>query len=68
MTPSSFGRVHALYLDTMALDYVLLKLARPAFKLPEAARHLFQSAAVHPSKIAVYSYKFLWGKARQIME
>jgi hypothetical protein len=61
--PSSFGRVYALYLDTMALGYILIKIARPAFKLPQAARHLFQSSQVFPSKVAVYSYEFLWNKS-----
>jgi hypothetical protein len=59
----SFGTVYTLYLDTMALCYVLVKLARPAFRLPRAAaRLLFPGSPVLPSKVAVYSYEFLWGK------
>jgi hypothetical protein len=57
----SFGTVYTLYLETMALCHVLVKLARPAFQLPRAARHLFAGSPVLPSKVAVYSYEFLWG-------
>jgi hypothetical protein len=57
----SFGTVYTLYLETMALCYVLVKLARPSFQLPGAARHLFAGFPVAPSKVAVYSYEFLWG-------
>jgi hypothetical protein len=61
--PSSFGKVYSLYLDTVALGYIFVKLARPTFKLPQAARPLFQSSQVSPLKVAVYSYKFLWEKS-----
>ena len=61
-TPSSFHMVYALYLDTMALSYVLVKLAKPTFMLPRKARQLLQSSKVRPSKVAAYSYKFLWKK------
>jgi len=59
--PRSFGKVYALYLDTMALGYVLVKLARPSFELPEAATYLFRSPQALPSNVAVYAYEFLWG-------
>ena len=57
--PASFRRVYALYLDTVALSYALVKLARPEFKYPNT-KHLFHSAHVLPSKVAVFTYKFLW--------
>lgn len=60
--PGSFRRIYALYLDTMALGFVLVKLSRPAFKLPDSARYLFSSSQVKPSKVAINSYRFLWGK------
>jgi hypothetical protein len=57
----SFGTVYALYLDAMALCYVLVKLARPSLQLPRAARHLFAGSPALPSKVALYSCEFLWG-------
>ncbi|MFQ5886142.1 MAG: hypothetical protein ACE5II_02785 [Anaerolineae bacterium] len=60
--PPSFGKVYALYLDTVALAYALVKLARPSFKLPGVAKHLFHIKQVRPSKVAVYTYEFLFGK------
>ena len=62
--PSSFGKVFALYLDTAALTYVLLKLARPAFKRPLAAKYIFHSPNALPSKVAVYAHGFLWSDAK----
>jgi len=58
----SFWEIFALYLDDMALEYVLVKLARPDFKQPDETRHLFKSA-VRPSKVAIYSHEFLWQTA-----
>lgn len=57
--PDSLGRVYALYLESVALGYVLVKLARPSFELPEATRYLLGSSHVRPSKVAVYAYGFL---------
>lgn len=61
--PSSFGRVFALYLQTVAVSWILLKLARPKFNLPTSAKHLFHSKTVRPSKVAMHSYEFLWGRS-----
>jgi len=61
--PASFGKVYALYLDTVALGYVLVKLARPSFGLLEATRYLFRSPHVLPSKVAVYAYECLWQRS-----
>ena len=58
--PSSFQRVNALYLDTMALSIVEVKLARPDFRLRPKMKDMFHSSNVKPSKVAVYSYQFLW--------
>jgi len=35
---NSFGRIYALYLDTMSLSYVLVKLAQHTLKLPDVTR------------------------------
>lgn len=57
--PKSFGKVFTLYLDTIALGYVLIKLARPVFNLPSEIKYLFNSPRVLPSKVAVYAYEYL---------
>lgn len=57
----SFAKVYALYLEIVALAYVLVKLARPSFKLPSVAKYLFHPKGVRPSKVACYSYEFLFG-------
>jgi len=58
----SFGTVYTLYLETMALCYVLVKLARPSFQLPRAAvRLLCPGSPVLAPKVVIYSYEFLWG-------
>lgn len=60
--PESFGTVYTLYLETIALCYVLVKLARPSFRLPRAAlRLLSPGPPVLPPKVVIYSFEFLWG-------
>jgi len=56
----SFGNLFALYLENIALEYILVKLARLDFKKPSQVKHLFQSATARPSKVAIYAYEFLW--------
>lgn len=56
----SFGRISALYCDTLALIYVLIKLSRPEFSLPAETRCIFKFPNIKPSKIAVYTYQYLW--------
>lgn len=58
--PQSFGKISALYCDTLALIYVLIKIARPKFELPSETRFIFNFPNVKPSKIAVYTYQYLW--------
>lgn len=64
----SFGRVYRLYLETIALGYVLVKLARPSFQLPRIWGYLFPVSHVEPSEVGVYSYEFLWEKPRKSWE
>ena len=59
--PQSYGRISALYCETLALIYVLIKISRPKFPLPTETRHVFKFPKVRPSKLAVYTYQFLWG-------
>jgi len=65
---NSFGRIYALYLDTMSLSYVLVKLARPTLKLPRVTRHLFRSPKVRPSKVALYAFQHLWPEFQDGLE
>ncbi len=61
--PKSFMEVYALYLETMAIGYVLVKLARLDFELSQITQDFFFQAfrdRVLPSKVAVLSYIFLW--------
>jgi len=56
----SFGKVSALYCDTLALIYVLIKISRPKFALPTETQFIFKFPNVKPSKIAVYTYQYFW--------
>lgn len=60
--PQSFGRISAMYCDTLALTFVLIKISRPTFALPKEAMYIFNFPNVKPSKIAVYTYQYLWPK------
>lgn len=57
----SFGKISALYCETLALIYVLIKISRPKFSLPTETQYVFKFPNVKPSKIALYTYQFLWG-------
>src|SRR6266568_24607 len=53
----SFGGTYALYLDTMALNFALVKLARPSFILPETAKTIFVNPPnAQPSKVSMYAF------------
>jgi hypothetical protein len=56
----SFGKISAMYCDTLAMIYVLVKISRPEFALPPQAKFIFRFPNVKPSKIAVYAYQYLW--------
>jgi len=56
----SFGRISAMYCDTVALIYVLLKISRPYFSLPPQAIFIFRFPNIRPSKIAAYTYQYLF--------
>lgn len=59
---ASFGRIYAHYLDVCALFYTLAKLCRPEMTLPSESHWLFKSRNIHPSKVSVYCFEYLWGK------
>jgi len=56
----SFGQVSSLFCDTLALIYVLIKLARPEFRLPDQTEYIYKFPNIKPSKVSVYSYEYLW--------
>jgi len=60
--PQSFGRICAMFCDTMALTFILIKISRPTFALPKKAISVFNFPNVRPSKVAVYTYRYLWPK------
>jgi len=53
----SFGE---MYLQTSALGFLLVKLGRPGFLLPQDALPVFGSARVRPMKIARVAYEHLF--------
>jgi len=59
--PESFGKVYRLYLETVALDYALVKLARPTLPAPRAVEQLFPASQVGASEVGALTYQFLWG-------
>lgn len=56
----SFGKISALYCDTLALTYVLIKISRPNFELNDEKRLIFRFPNIKPSKVAVYTYQYFW--------
>jgi len=58
--PKSVGKIFLLYLETLALMFVTVKLGKPSFPLPGNARLLFHSG-VNPSKVSTYCYQYLFG-------
>lgn len=59
----AYGRISALYCDTLALIYVLIKLSRPKLELPAETKLIFKFPNVMPSKISIYTYRYLWKDA-----
>ena len=53
----SFGQ---MYMETSALGFLLVKLGRPHFLLPQGALPIFGSAQVRPMKIARVAYEYLF--------
>jgi len=58
----SFKITYSLYYDITALSYLLIKLARPDFTLPEEITKLFRSYRRSSDKVPYESYKFLFGR------
>lgn len=66
--PETFRKLLALYFETFSLSYIFVKLARPHMRLPQASKYIFARnmcedvVGVRPTKVALYSYQFLWKK------
>jgi len=64
--PESFEKFLVLYFETVSLSYIFVKLARPDLKLPQTIKYIFarniceEVIGVYPTKVALYSYQFLW--------
>lgn len=62
--PRVFWLTFKLYCETFALCYLLVKLTRPTFILPDEALHLFKPAKRGSMRIASTSYRYLFQKRR----
>ena len=58
--PDAFVLNAEMYFQTSALCFILVKLARPDFVLPQAALQLFGSDRIRPMKIARVAYEYLY--------
>ena len=59
---SSFKRTYLLYYDVTALSYLLIKLAKPDFILPDEIKTHFRSSIRNSTEVLYESYKFLFGR------
>ncbi len=60
-----FKRTYLLYYDVTALYYLLIKLAKPDFTLPDEIKTLFRSSIRRSSEVPYEAYKFLFGRSRK---
>jgi hypothetical protein len=58
--PNAFVSTAAMSFQTSALCYILVKLGRPNFTLPESALQLFGPDRILPMKIAYVAYMYLF--------
>ena len=59
-SPKAFTRFAAVFFETAALCFLMVKMARPRFSLPERAKEIWESQLVRPSTIAVASRDVLF--------
>lgn len=62
--PKAFVSFASMYLETSALGFLLVKLARPHFLLPQGVLSIFGPAQVRPTKIARVAYEYLFSSRR----
>ncbi len=58
--PEVFVRTASLFFETVTYSYILVKLGRTRFELPESVGRLFSDEHIQPTKIAHLSYDFLY--------
>lgn len=58
--PESFRRVAVKFFETSALCYLLTRVCRPTFVMPQKSLQLFQSDRIRPMKIAYVAYVYLF--------
>lgn len=56
----AFATTAELYFETVALCFVLVKIVRPSFNLPETASQIFGSGRIVPTKVAYVTYEYLF--------
>jgi len=58
--PEAFVSTAEMCLQASALCFILVKLGRPGFGLPQDALQVFGSARIRPMKIACVAYEYLF--------
>lgn len=59
-SPTAFTRLVAGFCETAALCFLMMKMARPRFRLPTKAEEIWASKIIMPSKIAALSREILF--------
>jgi hypothetical protein len=59
-SPKAFTRFAAAFFETAALCFLMVKMARPRFSLPEKAKEIWELKLVLPSRIAVSAREILF--------
>ncbi|MGA2591537.1 MAG: hypothetical protein ABSH32_16580 [Bryobacteraceae bacterium] len=59
-SPTAFTKLAASFFETAALCFLMVKMGRPRFSLPERAREIWDSKVIRPSRIATLSRDILY--------
>lgn len=59
-SPKAFTQFAAAFFEAAALCFLMVKMARPRFSLPEKAAEIWDSELVQPSRIAILSREILF--------
>lgn len=59
-SPTAFTQLGAGFFDTAALCFLMVKMARPRFALPEKSKEIWDSKIIQPSRIAILSREILF--------
>jgi hypothetical protein len=59
-SPTAFTRLGTAFFETAALSFLMVRMARPRFLLPEKAKEIWDSKIIQPSRIAIRSREILF--------